>query len=326
MSYSWKHQHAWLGGVLAILGVLDGGRSTLLAEESLPAYHKVSGLEGSLSSIGSDSLKNLMTHWGEAFRQLYPNVTIQIEGKGSATVPPGISQGVAQLGPISRKMKPEEEQVFEKKRGFKPTCLSVAVDCVAVYVHKDNPLQGLTMAQVDGIFSTTQNSGIPDLVTWGDAGLAGPLAKLPISIYGRNSDSGTYAYFRQQALLQGEYKDTVREEESSAAVVQGVATDPAGIGYASLGYRTSDVRALPLGKTLKAPLAEASIENAVAGSYPLGRTLHIYVAKRPQQPLPKLNEEFLKFVLSKDGQEVVVKAGYGALPHSVVTKQLDLLK
>ena len=146
-------------------------------------------------------------------------------------------------------MKPEEEAAFAKNRGFKPTCLSVAMDCVAVYVHKDNPIHGLTMAQLDCIFSKTRKSGYRDIVTWGGTGLTGPWAERPINIYGRNSDSGTYAYFKQKVLLNGDYRDTVREQAGSAAVVQGVATDLAGIGYAGIGYKTPDVRALRLAMT-----------------------------------------------------------------------------
>lgn len=325
MSRFWKYTQSLLWGAATVAATLIG-QPAALADDALPAYQKVSGVDGNLNSIGSDTLNNLMTYWAEAFGKLYPNVKIQIEGKGSATAPPALAQGTAQLGPMSRKMKPEEEEAFEKKHGFKPTCVSVALDCLAVYAHKDNPIHGLTMAQVDCIFSKTHKSGFQDIVTWGDLELTGPWAKLPISLYGRNSASGTYAYFKEHALLKGDYKDSVKEQPGSAAVVQGVATDRSAIGYSGIGYKTSEVRALPLAKTDKDPLSEPSFENALAGKYPLGRTLYIYVAKPAKEPLPRLIEEFLKFVLSKEGQEVVVKDGYGALPHKVVVKQLDLLK
>jgi phosphate transport system substrate-binding protein len=326
MSCLTRHKQALLWRAVAIVAVLGGGRSALEAGEPPPAYEKVSGLEGNLSSIGSDTLNSLMTHWAEAFRRLYPNVQFQIQGTGSATAPPAIGQGVSQLGPISRKMKSEEEDAFERTRGFKPTCLSVALDCVAVYVHQDNPINGLTMAQLDSIFSKTHKSGLRDMVTWGDVGLTGVWAKLPISLYGRNASSGTYAFFRQNVLLKGEYKDTVKEQPGSAAVVQGVASDRAGIGYSGIGYKIAEVRVVPLAKTEDYPFIEATFANSLAGSYPLGRTLYIYVAKRPGERLPRLNEEFFRFVLSKDGQEIAVRAGYGALPHDEVAKQLELLK
>jgi phosphate transport system substrate-binding protein len=316
--------------VILGLGFLAAGWQQCRAEEkvdsAIKGYEKVSGVDGSLNSIGSDTLNNLMTYWAESFNKLYPNVKIQVEGKGSATAPPALAAGTAQLGPMSRKMKPEEEDAFEKKHGFKPTRISVALDCLAVYVHKDNPIKGLTLAQLDCIFSKTRKSGFQDITTWGQAGLTGDWETMPMSIYGRNSASGTYAYFKEHVLLKGDYKDTVKEQPGSAAVVNGVAADRAGIGYSGIGYRTSEVRAIPLAKDGKSPLVEPTFANALKGSYPLGRTLYIYVAKKPDEPMPKLVEEFLKFVLSHEGQEIVVKDGYGVLPAKVITKQLGLLK
>lgn len=323
------HSAVVLGTILG-LGVLAVGRQQVRAEETvnsaIKSYEKVSGVDGSLNSIGSDTLNNLMTYWAEAFNKLYPNVKIQVEGKGSATAPPALVAGTAQLGPMSRKMKPEEEDAFEKKHGFRLTRISVALDCLAVYVHKDNPIKGLTLAQVDCIFSKTRKSGFQNIATWGQVDLTGNWAAMPISLYGRNSASGTYAFFKEHALLKGDYKDTVKEQPGSAAVVNGVAADRAGIGYSGIGYRTSEVRAIPLAKDGKSPLVEPTFANAMKGAYPLGRTLYIYVAKKPDEPMPKLVEEFLKFVLSHEGQEVVVKDGYGPLPAKVVEKQLGLLK
>jgi phosphate transport system substrate-binding protein len=296
------------------------------ASSASKTYEKVSGVDGNLNSIGSDTLINLMTYWAEAFNKLYPNVRIQVEGKGSATAPPALIAGTAQLGPMSRRMKPDEEDAFEKKHGFRPTRISVALDCLAVYVHKDNPIRGLTLPQVDCIFSKTCKSGYRELTTWGDAGLTGAWATLPISLYGRNSASGTYTYFQEHALLKGDYKDTVKEQPGSAAVVNGVAADRAGIGYSGIGYRTSEVRAIPLAKDDKSPLTEPTFANALRGTYPLGRTLYIYVAKKPGEPLPKLVEEFLRFVLAREGQDIVVKDGYGPLPAKVIQQQLELLK
>lgn len=295
-------------------------------DPAIKAYEKQSGVDGNLNSIGSDTLNNLMTYWAEAFSKLYPEVKIQVEGKGSATAPSALTAGTAQLGPMSRKMKPEEEDAFEKKYGYKPTRISVALDCLAVYVHKDNPIKGLTLAQLDCIFSKTRKCGFRDIGTWGEAGLTGAWATMPMSIYGRNSASGTYAFFKEHVLQKGDYKDTVKEQPGSAAVVNSVAGDRAGIGYSGIGYRTSEVRAIPLAKDGKAPLTEPAFANALNGSYPLGRALYIYVAKKPGEPLPKLIEEFLKFVLSHEGQEIVVKDGYGPLPTQVVEKQLELLK
>src|SRR3972149_772809 len=295
-------------------------------DSTIKDYEKVSDISGNLNSIGSDTLNNLMIYWAEGFRNVYPNVKIQVEGKGSATAPPALTEGTAQLGPMSRAVKPEEEDAFEKKYGYKPTKVSVAIDCLAVYVHKDNPIKGLTMQQVDGIFSKTRKSGSPNIGNWGQVDLTGDWENLSISLYGRNSASGTYLYFKEHALMKGDYKDTVKEQPGSAAVVNGVAKDRSGIGYSGIGYRTSEVRALPLAKTADSAMSEPSFENAMNGKYPLGRMLYIYVNKKPNEPPDHMVGEFLKFVLSKEGQEIVVKDGYGPLPGAIVQKQLELLK
>lgn len=318
-------QSGWVALVAVTFCIPQIAQAAGEVDPAIKSYEKVSGVSGNLNSIGSDTLNNLMTMWAEEFRKQYPNVNIQIEGKGSATAPPALTQGTAQLGPMSRAMKPEEEDKFQEKHGFKPTQISVALDCLAVYVHKDNPIRGMTLPQLDSIFSKTRKSGYADISTWGQVGLTGPWEKLPMSLYGRNSASGTYAYFKEHALKKGDYKDTVKEQPGSAAVVNSVANDRAGIGYSGIGYRTSEVRAIPLAKDHLTSLAEPSFENALNGTYPLGRALYVYVAKKPNEPMPPLVKEFIKFVLSKDGQSVVVKDGYGALPPQIVEKELKKL-
>ncbi|MGA7702113.1 MAG: phosphate ABC transporter substrate-binding protein [Thermoguttaceae bacterium] len=328
-SWSFGRNAIALGAVLGLAVLMAGGgqcRAKDAADTATKHYEKVSGVDGSLNGIGSDTMVNMMTLWAEAFNKLYPNVKIQIEGKGSATAPPALTAGTAQLGPMSRKMKPEEEDAFEKEHGFKPLRVSVALDCLAVYVNKDNPIKGLTLAELDGIFSKTHKSGHADVSVWGQVGLTGDWADMAMSMYGRNSASGTYLYFQEHALGKGDYKSTVKEQPGSAAVVNSVATDRAGIGYSGIGYRTSEVRAIPLAKDSKSPLVEPTFDNALKGKYPLGRSLYIYVAKRPGEPLPTLIEEFLRFVLSSEGQKIVVKDGYGPLPAKIDAKQLELLK
>jgi phosphate transport system substrate-binding protein len=310
---------------LAILVLTVGGERALGAtpevDPAVKPYEKVSGVAGNLNSVGSDTLNNLMTLWAETFRRTYPNVAIQIEGKGSATATPALAQGTAQLGPMSRKMKPEEVDAFEKMHGFKPTEVSVALDCLAVYVNKDNPIRGLTLPQLDSIFSKTRKSGFADVETWGQVGLTGPWANLPMSMYGRNSASGTYAYFKEHALFKGDYKDTVKEQPGSAAVVSAVANDRAGIGYSGIGYKTSEVRAIPLAADRTKRPAEPSFAKALDGSYPLARRLYVYIAKKPGEPLSPLVQQFMKFVLSREGQEVVIKDGYGPLPAVMLNKE-----
>lgn len=301
--------------VVALAGLLTATAcaETLEVDPAITPYAPVSGVSGNLNSIGSDTLNNLMTLWAEGFKKTYPNVNIQIEGKGSSTAPPALIEGTAQLGPMSRPMKSSEIDAFEKKFGYKPTEIPVAVDALAVFVNKDNPVAGLTMAQVDGIFSSSRKSGGADITTWGEAGLTGDWAKKPISLFGRNSASGTYGFFKDEALQKGDFKPTVKEQPGSSAVVQGIATDLGAIGYSGIGYKTSDVRAVALGEKPGA-FVEATYANCLSGEYPLSRFLFVFVNKKPGTPLDPLTLEFLKFILSKEGQEVVIKDGYFPLP------------
>ncbi len=311
-----------ISAVILSLGLLS---APLMAADGAPAYEQKSGIAGSVNSVGSDTLNNLMAYWSEAFGKIYPNVQVQVEGKGSATAPPALAAGAAQLGPMSRMMTTSEIEDFEKKRGFKPTPVAVAVDCVAIYVNKDNPLKGLSLPQIDGIFSSTRKSNHADVKTWDQVGLAGDWAGRAISMYGRNAASGTYAFVKEEALGKGDYKDEVKEQPGSAAVVNGVAGDRFGIGYSGIGYKTSEVRALPLAAKDGAAFVEPSFDNALDGTYPLARLLYIYIPKDPKQPLPPATREFLRFVLSKEGQELVVRDGYGALPVDVLKDQLKLI-
>ncbi len=296
-------------------------------DTNIPRYEKVAGVSGNLSSIGSDTMNNLLTLWLEGFKKYYPNVNIQVEGKGSSTAPPALISGTAQLGPMSRDMKQEEIDAFEKKFGYKPTELRVAIDALAVYVNKDNPLAGLTLPQVDAIFSKTRRGGYKtDISKWGDVGLTGDWANRGLSLYGRNSASGTYGYFKEHALYKGDFKDQVKEQPGSASVVQGVTEDRYGIGYSGIGYRTSGVRTLPLAKSENDEFHAADYENCLNGKYPLSRFLNIYINKVPNKALDPLLREFLKFVLSYEGQEVVVKDGYLPLTYDMIQKELAKLK
>ena len=297
------------------------------AAEDLPEYVKTSGVSGSISSVGSDTLANLMTLWAEDFKSIYPNVTVQIQAAGSSTAPPALTQGTSNFGPMSRRMKDEEVQAFENKFNYPPTPIPVAIDALAVYVHKDNPIRGLSLAQIDAIFSATRNCGHPHAVqTWGDLGLSGAWTRRRVQLYGRNSVSGTYGYFKKIALCKGDYSTRVNEQPGSASVVQSVSTSLNGIGYSGIGYRTSGVRALPLARRDGQPMVAATPENAVTGKYPLSRFLYIYVNKAPNKPLAPLQREFIKMVLSRTGQSDVVKDGYVPLPATVVRKQLNTIR
>jgi phosphate transport system substrate-binding protein len=299
---------------LAMTGVLPAhtaGASPIQVDPGIPPYAKVSGVSGNVNSIGSDTLNNLMTLWAEGFKKIYPNVQIQIEGKGSSTAPPALIASTAQLGPMSREMKPSEIDGFEKKFGYPPTKIKVAIDALAVFVNKDNPLEHLTLQQADAIFSKTRACGGPkDITTWGELGLTGAWAAKPMSLYGRNSASGTYGFFKEHTLCNGDYKDTVKEQPGSASVVQGIAEDRYGIGYSGIGYRTSGVKTLALAAKEGDPFVDTDPAQVYAGKYPLARFLYVYVNKAPNKPLDPLVQQFVAYILSREGQEVVVKDGY----------------
>ncbi|MDH3325101.1 MAG: phosphate ABC transporter substrate-binding protein PstS family protein [Gammaproteobacteria bacterium] len=295
-------------------------------DPGLTEYKPVSGVSGNISSVGSDTLANLMTLWAEQFKRFYPNVNVQIQAAGSSTAPPALTEGTSNLGPMSRKMKSKEIEAFERRHGYKPTAIPVAIDALAVYVHKDNPIKGLTIPQVDAIFSSTRKCHYEgDITNWGDLDLDGSWKSRSIQIFGRNSVSGTYGYFKKKALCKGDFKNNVNEQPGSASVVQSTATSLNGIGYSGIGYRTSGVRAVPLSKKAGKAFIEATPENAVKGSYPLSRFLYVYVNKKPNKPLSPLDSEFIKMVMSKQGQEVVIKDGYIPLPAKVVKKYMGKL-
>lgn len=310
-------------GLLAAL-TMAVSAAPVAVDPAIKPYQSVSGVSGNLNSIGSDTLNNLMTFWAEGFKKIYPNVNVQIEGKGSATAPPALIEGTAQLGPMSRAMKKEELDAFEKKFGYQPVEVKVAIDALAVFVHKDNPIKGLSLQQVDSIFSSSFKAGGKDVSTWDQVGLA-PWAGKALSLYGRNSASGTYGFFKEVALKKGDFKATVKEQPGSSAVVQGISADQYGIGYSGIGYVTSSVRALPLAEKPNGKFVEANYENCLSGSYPLARFLYVYVNKKPGAPLDKLTSEFLKFVASKEGQEIVVKDGYYPIPAKVAADDQKVL-
>ena len=308
---------ALVSGTVGAVQTVDAG---------VPDYKKVDGIAGNLSSVGSDTLANLMTMWAEEFNRQYPNVNIQIQAAGSSTAPPALTEGTSNIGPMSREMKDDELVAFEDKYGYKPTAVPVAIDALAVLVNKDNPIKGLTIPQVDAIFSSTRKCGHEsDIETWGDAGVAVWGSK-SIQLYGRNSVSGTYGYFKEHALCKGDFKSNVNEQPGSASVVQSVTSSVNGIGYSGMGYTTSGVKMVPLAKKAGEAFVEATPENAIKGAYPLTRYLYVYVNKKPNQPLAPLENEFMKMVLSKAGQQVVIKDGYIPLPAKVVEKVLTTLK
>ncbi len=297
----------------------------LEVDSGLEDYTKKSGISGNLNSVGSDTLANLMTLWAESFRKIYPSVNIQIQAAGSSTAPPALTEGTSNFGPMSRKMKSTENEAFENKFGYKATAIPVAIDALAVFVNKDNPTKGLSLKQIDAIFSVTRRCGGPkDIKRWEEVGVTGTLKNQSLQLYGRNSVSGTYGYFKKTALCKGDFKDSVNEQPGSASVVQSVTKSLNGIGYSGIGYKTSGVKALSIAKTGDNYIP-ATPKAVISGKYPLGRFLWVYVNKAPNQPLLPLEREFLKMVLSKEGQKIVIKDGYIPLPATEASKYLQLL-
>ncbi|MFC0120221.1 PstS family phosphate ABC transporter substrate-binding protein [Pseudoalteromonas xiamenensis] len=298
---------------------------TLAVDQTLPEYQKTSGISGNFSSVGSDTLANMMTFWAEEYKRIYPNVNIQIQAAGSSTAPPALTEATANFGPMSRKMKSKEIEAFEKRYGYKPTEIRVAIDALAVFVHKDNPIQGLRIDQLDAIFSSTRKCGADKEITrWGDVGLEGEWATKDIQLYGRNSVSGTYGYFKSKALCKGDFRNNVNEQPGSASVVQSISSSVNAIGYSGIGYKTSGVRTVPLAKQGD-NFVDATLENVAQGKYPMSRFLYIYVNKHPNKPLSPIEAEFLKMVLSQEGQKIVEKDGYVPLSGKLAAAELQKL-
>jgi phosphate transport system substrate-binding protein len=299
--------------------------NAIAVDNQLADYEKTTGISGNFSYTGSDTLANMMTFWAEEYKRQYPNVNIQIQAAGSSTAPPALTEGTSNFGPMSRKMKSKEIEAFEKKYGYKPTEVRVAIDALAVFVHKDNPIKGLTIKELDSVFSSTRKCGADKESTrWSDIGLEGTWAGKDIQLYGRNSVSGTYGYFKKKALCKGDFKNNVNEQPGSASVVQSISSSLNAIGYSGIGYKTSGVRTVPLAKK-GTNYVDATLENVATGKYPLSRFLYVYVNKHPNKPLSPIEAEFLKMVLSKDGQKIVEKDGYVPLDSNMANKELKKL-
>ncbi|WP_369686278.1 PstS family phosphate ABC transporter substrate-binding protein [Photobacterium leiognathi] len=314
-----------LGMVTALWLSGSTGAYAQTSDVALMPYKRVSGISGNLSSVGSDTLANLMTYWAEEFKRRYPNVNIQIQTAGSSTAPTALVEATAQIGPMSRMMKTKEVEAFEQEYGYKPTAIKVAVDALAVFVHEDNPLKGINFEQLDAIYSRTLRcGGLEPINQWGQLGLTGSWQNRGIQLFGRNSVSGTYGYFKKRALCRGDFRNNVNEQPGSASVVQSVSTSLNAIGYSGIGYKTTGIKAIPVAREGD-DYVEATIENSVNGRYPLSRFLYVYVNKHPNKPLAPMEGEFLRFILSSDGQKIVQKDGYIPLPIAVVEQNLAKL-
>lgn len=291
----------------------------------IPDYERQPGVAGKVVSVGSDTMANMMEFWANEFEELYPQTSIQVDATGSSTAPPALTEGVASIGAMSRELKASEIRSFERVYGYPPTVLRVALDAIAIFVERRNPLQGLTLAQIDAVFSATRYCGNPsEITTWSQLGVELDDAMPSIQLFGRNSVSGTYGSFKVLALCDGDFRNTVREQPGSASVVMSVASSKGAIGYAAFGHKTAGVRALPIGYTADS-LIPLTIENVRSERYPFARFLYLIVNKPPGKSLPTLEREFLRFVLSKQGQELVQRDGYFPIRDDMVLRQRRLL-
>ncbi|WP_265686124.1 PstS family phosphate ABC transporter substrate-binding protein [Vibrio paucivorans] len=292
--------------------------------QQLVPYQKTSGVSGSILSVGSDTLAGMTTLWVEEFKALYPSVNGQVQASGSSTAPPALTEGTAQFGPMSRPMRKREIEAFEREHGYKPTELRVAIDAIGVFVHRDNPIQGLNFDQLDAIFSVTLRCGATEPIqTWSQLDIDFDWAKRGMQLFGRNSVSGTYGYFKKNALCGGDFKNNVNEQPGSASVVQSVASSINTIGYSGVGYQVSGVKLIPIAKQGKEYI-QPSQKNILSGEYPLSRYLYVYINKHPSKPLSPIEREFIRFIFSEQGQALVEKDGY--VPISGDIAQLELAK
>jgi phosphate transport system substrate-binding protein len=313
------------GLLAALLPLVLAAPLALALDLELSPYKPLSSLSGKLKSVGSDTMFHEMELWAEGFKALYPGVQIEIEGKGSNTAPPALLAGEAQLAPMSRQMTPDEMESFQSKIGYKPTGVLVAVDALAIYVHKDNPIQCLNVDQLERIFAAEPRNGAKSARTWGDVGATGEWASRPIVAYGRNALSGTYKFFKQNVLGGADFRDAVQQQPGSEAVVASVTGDLNAIGYSGIGYKTAEVRAVPVAPTGSKKCFDAGFENTYTRKYPLARGLYVYVLKDPKTPIDTLSGEFVKYVLSRDGQAQAKKGGYYPITRNIREHELTRL-
>jgi len=312
---------------------------TLCAQpRQLQAHRPGNTLTGTIVSVGSDTMKPLMEKWSELFHKQHSGVVFSIEARGSGTAAAALAEGRSQVAPMSRPMEATEVAAFGERHGYAPTGIRVALDAVAVYVHRDNPIQGLTLQQLDGIYSVGQRCGGKRIERWDE--LLKDWKKDPIAIVGRDKLSGTHDFFRAQAMCKGDFASHYESMSDSSHVVWKVAQASNAIGFAGVGYLTNNTRMVPLANQGDGPFVpiieenpEASdlapeqrrFANVTSGKYPLSRLLYIYVNKPPNKRVAPLIEGFLKFVLSNDGRDAVAKSGFIPLSEATAEEQAKRL-
>jgi len=308
----------------------------------IPAYTPGASLSGHLQSVGADTMETLMRYWIADFEKIYPNIKIDMEAKASGTAGPALTEGRADLGPVAREMLPAEEQQFEKKFGYKPLAIRVAggsyrtpgkTHAITFFVNEKNPIQKLTFAQLDAMYSTTRKRGYRQVSTWGDVGLTGEWAGKPIHLWGLILPNGIGHFLQMRLLEAGEWKSGIEERTTVGslaaldAITMGVAKDPYAIGYAGFGNIVPGVKTVALARDAGGPFYPGTFQEVVEQRYPLSRVTYIYVNRAPGKPLDPKVREFLRFVLSSQGQgDIVKEAVFLPLPPAMVKEELAKLR
>lgn len=321
----------WMPGVESSMAEVSGPLAAASIDGALAHYNPQSQIAGTFKVQGSETMYPLMSRLTMEFQRRQPKVAIDVKGGGSTKavaefLQPPLSKtgkvmlleeraGSFKMIATSRELFDAEVKEFVAQHGYEPTAVPVAVDAVALYVHKDNPVSGLTLDQVDAMFSTTRNRGYKTAITqWGQVGLTDGWEKAPIQLYGRDRKSGTRAFFQDHCLAGGEFMSGLHEDPGAASVILDLSRDQLGIGYSGLGLLSSSVRVIPLAEAAGTPYVTPSAATVADQTYPLRRVLYLYIDKAPNVPLPAAAQEFLTFIMTQEGQEAVTKAGFFPLP------------
>ncbi len=295
-------------------------------EVPLATYVAQRPVSGELKSVGSDSMEPLMALWSDDFKKFQPRISTLFICKGSGTAPKALIEGSTLMGQMSREMNDQELAAFQAKYGYAPTRIPVAVDALVIYVNAGNPLKQLRMEEIDAIFSTTRKGGAKsDILRWGDLGLGGDWKQREVQAYGRDENSGTRAFFKEHVLKKGEFKPSVKAFADQFAVVEAPAVDGGGISYGPLQYANRMVKGVPVAGFSSDRFIEPSLETIQKATYPLTRFLYIYVNKAPGKDLDPTVKEFLRFVLSKEGQACVSTFGALAIPGDLASMGMGRL-
>ncbi len=278
-------------------------------DPNLPVYRPADGVTGTITMTGSTTMSQLASVWAESFQAYQPQVGFEITVTGSATAVDAVMNGEAQFGMLSRFITQEEITAFEEKYGYPPTVVVPSLEPIAIYVNADNPIAGLTVDQLDAIFSSTHLRGSVAR-TWGDLGSTGAWASRPITLHGRGDNTGSQVYFQTAVLAGGEFNPAMASHQDNNRLVRALSDDLTGIGFAGMLYQSPNVKAVPIAINAEGPYVSIEGDAVTGTAYPLTRPLQIVVNHRPGTDLPVAQQEFLKYIFSRLGQEDVVRGGF----------------